>query len=109
MKRSGQVTLTLVAAAALAGCGRRYDPCAAETFDDQACQQAVRDNGYYYHGSWFPMYYSHPYPYYFDSYRRRLAGGGSVTSAPAGSYAHPMGGVERGGFGAHGGGHAAGE
>jgi hypothetical protein len=107
MKKSAQVTLTLAAAMALAGCGRRYDPCEAQAFNEQACQQAIQDRGYYYHGTWFPMYYSRPYPYYYDSYRGYLSRGGSVSGAPAGSYSHPAG-VERGGFGAHGAGHAAG-
>jgi hypothetical protein len=121
MKKSTGVTLTTVAAMGLAMCGRqRPDPCTAATFNELACQEAVRSGGYYWQGSWFPMFYHYPYPYYYDSYRRHVSGGGSVFSAPAGAYGRPgMGapggapggssGVERGGFGSTGSGHGAGE
>ena len=68
MKKSSQVTLTVVAAMALAGCGRRYDPCDARTFNEFACQEAIQQGGYYYHGTWYRTSYYHPYPYYYDSY-----------------------------------------
>jgi hypothetical protein len=115
------VTLTLVAAIGLAGCSRRYDPCDDRTFDATACADAVRSGGYYWNGSWVPMTYGHPYPYYYDAYRARLTGGGVVTAAPSGAYARPAGagaagdpataapGVTRGGFGSTGAGHGAGE
>ena len=78
-----------------------------------ACQEAIRNGGYYYGGSWFPMTYSNPYPYYYDSYRGYVSHGGSVSTAPYASYSRPAGapasGVERGGFGSSGGGDAAGE
>jgi hypothetical protein len=116
MKKSGRVTLTVVAAVGLASCARsRRDPCDRASFNELACQEAVRRGGYYYGGSWFPMVYRYPYPYYYDSYRTYVGGGGSVFSAPAGSYARPGGsgtsspGVERGGFGSTGAGHGAGE
>ena len=100
MKKSAQVQLTLVAAIAMAGCGRPYDPCRAETFDPIVCQQAISDGGYYYGGHWFGMYYGHPYPYYYSSYGYYVSRGGVVRSPSVGSYSHPSGGVARGGFGA---------
>ena len=113
MKRSAGVTLTVVAAAALAACSRqRQDPCEAAFFNEQACQEAVRNHGYYWHGTWIPMVYSNPYPYYYDAYRAHLSRGGSVSAAPAGAYGHSGASapsVERGGFGSTGAGHSTGE
>ena len=123
MKRSSHVTLTIVTLAGLAGCARRYDPCDERTFDATACADAIRGGGYYWNGSWVPTTYSHPYPYYYDAYRARIASGGSVTAAGAGAYARPSGGgaaaggdpshaapgVTRGGFGSTGAAHGAGE
>jgi hypothetical protein len=112
MKKSAKVTLTVVAAVGLASCGRsRRDPCDQMSFDEMACQDAVRSGGYYYGGSWYPMMYSNPYPYYYDHYRTYVSNGGRVVGAPAGSYARPGGassGVEHGGFGSIGAGHSAG-
>ena len=62
MKRSSQVTLTVVAAMGLVACSRRYDPCEARYFDATACADAVRGGGYYWRGSWYPMTYHYPYP-----------------------------------------------
>ena len=115
MKKSTKVTLTVVAAVGLASCGRsRRDPCEQGSFSEMACQDAVRSGGYYYGGSWFPMMYHYPYPYYYDHYRTHVSNGGRVVSAPAGSYARPGGaasspGVTHGGFGSIGAGHGAGE
>jgi len=115
MKKSARVTLTVVAAVGLASCGRsRRDPCGQESFNEMACQDAVRSGGYYYGGSWIPMVYSYPYPYYYDHYRTYVSSGGRVVAAPAGSYARPGGatsspGVERGGFGSTGAAHGGGE
>jgi hypothetical protein len=109
MRKSGRITLTLVAAAALASCrGHGQDPCAAATFNEQFCQDAVRNGGYYWNGAWFPMVYSYPYPHYYDSYNRYRAGGGVVTASPGVHYGRPSGSVDRGGFGATGAGHASG-
>lgn len=115
MKKSAKVTITVVAAMGLAMCGRRrLDPCSPGTFNEMACQDAVRSGGYYWQGSWFPMTYSYPYPYYFDSYRRYVSSGGTVVSAPGQSYGRPgasapgSSGVERGGFGSTGSGHGSG-
>jgi hypothetical protein len=115
MKKSTRVTLTVVAAVGLASCGRsRRDPCDTAYFNDFACQEAVRSGGYYWGGSWVPMRYGYPYPYYYDHYRTYVGSGGRVYSAPSGSYARPGGssapasGVTRGGFGSTGGGHSSG-
>jgi len=109
MRNSVEVTSTVVAGVALVACGsERADPCDAATFDEQACQDAIAKGGYYWGGDWYPMNYSHPYPYYYDGYCGYVANGGAVVVAPAGSYS-PSGAVERGGFGAAGGVHGGGE
>jgi hypothetical protein len=109
MKRSSKVTLTVLAGLTLAGCGRRYDPCDAETFNAAACRDAIRQGGYYYGGHWHAMSYMHPYPYYYDAYNRHVARGGAVHSAPHSSYARPSSSsTTRGGFGATGSGHSSG-
>src|ERR1035441_2340236 len=107
MKKSAKVTLTVVAAVGMAACNRqRMDPCRQATFDQQACEEAVRSGGYYWNGSWVSMTYHYPYPYYFDSYRSYVSGGGSTQPAASGVYAHPGApGVSRGGFGSIGAGH----
>ena len=108
MRKSARVTLTLAAAVAIAGCGRRHlNPCDAATFNEDACQDAVRSGGYYWGGSWYPMQYHYPYPYYYDQYRTHISQGGSVTAAPAGSYSRPGSSVVRGGFGSSGAAHGA--
>jgi hypothetical protein len=113
MKRSSKVTLTAVAVMGLASCSRRRDPCEAAYFNEMACQEAVSNGGYYWGGSWYPMTYHYPYPYYFDSYRRHVQQGGKVFGTPSGAYARPSGapasgGTVRGGFGETGGGHSSG-
>jgi hypothetical protein len=101
MKKSARVTVTIVAAMAIAACNRqRRDPCEAATFDEQACNNAIKSGGYHYGGRWVPMYYSHPYPYYYDMYRGYTARGGTVRAAPPGSYNAPS--ARRGGFGSTG-------
>ena len=37
----------------------------------------MRSGGYYWGGSWVPMVYSYPYPYYYDHYRYNNAYYGS--------------------------------
>ncbi len=108
MKKSAQVTLTVVAAMGLAACNRHRDPCQAQSFDSTACEQAVRSGGYHYGGTWHPMHYGHPYPYYYDSYQSHVARGGTVRPAPAGSYAAPASSTTRGGFGSTGAGRGMG-
>lgn len=103
------MALTVVAAAAMVACSRRGpDPCEPATFNEQACQAAVRNGGYYWQGSWYGLYYSHPYPYYYDSYHRYAASGGVVTATPGQSYGRPAGAPERGGFGSSGAAHSSG-
>src|SRR5258708_34655472 len=98
MKKSTKVTLTVVAAVGLASCGRsRRDPCNQESFNEMACQDAVRSGGYYYGGSGNPMAYSYPYPYYYDHYRTFVSSGGGRGAAPAGGDSSPGGGGRRGG------------
>jgi hypothetical protein len=118
MKKSARIALTVVATAGVAACGRqRQDPRESATFNEQACQQAVSRGGYYWGGSWVPMSYHYPYPYYYDSYREYVSRGGTVDPAPAKAYGQTFGhagtSVERGGFGGIGAGlgagHGAGE
>jgi hypothetical protein len=124
MKKSAKVTLTVVAAVGLASCGRgRRDPCQSEYFSEMACQDAVRDGGYYWGGSWYPTSYHYPYPYYYDSYHTYVSRGGRPVAAPVGTYARPAsgpgktfgtggasssGGTVRGGFGSTGAGGSSG-
>lgn len=108
MKRSVRVTLTVVAGVALTACSRRaQDPCAAATFNEMACQDAVAHGGYYWNGNWFAVTYSHPYPFYYDSYRSYRSNGGVTRGEPGITYGRPSGSVERGGFGSTGEGHGA--
>ena len=52
MKKSANITLTVVAAMGMAACNRqRPDPCEAGSFNEQACNDAVRNHGYYHGGS----------------------------------------------------------
>jgi hypothetical protein len=116
MKRSSKVTLTVVAVMGLASCSRRRDPCEASYFDSTACADAVRGGGYYWHGTWYPMTYRYPYPYYYDGYQRHVQSGGKVFGTGSGAYARPSasspssspGGTVRGGFGSTGSGHSTG-
>ena len=85
-------------------------PHSLSYFNELACQDAVRSGGYYWGGSWYPMMYRYPYPYYYDSYRSYVSRGGVVRTAPPGSYGRPGGSVStpRGGFGSTGAGHSSG-
>jgi hypothetical protein len=111
MKRSSKVTLTVVAVMGLASCSRRRDPCEASYFDSTACADAIRGGGYYWRGTWYPMVYRNPYPYYYDGYQRHVQSGGKVFGS-GGAYARPSssspGGTVRGGFGSTGSGHSSG-
>ena len=114
MKRSSLAALGF--GLALAGCGperQAPDPCAKETFDQQACEQAIRDRGYYSYGHWVPMSYSHPYPYYYGQYGSYISNGGARPAAPPpAAYAKPApsgsgsapaaSSISRGGFGSTG-------
>src|SRR5512133_342420 len=110
MKKSAKITLTVVAAVGMAACQRsRRDPCDSASFDAGVCQDAVRNGGYHYHGTWIPMVYSHPYPYYYDSHSQYVSRGGAMRPAESGAYARPggSGSVTRGGFGATGSSHGS--
>jgi hypothetical protein len=107
MKRSGKVEIALVAGLAMAGCGRRgYDPCAPQTFNVDACQQAINNKGYYYGGQWYSRSYSGGFSNYYNDYYGYLRNGGNVTqiapsqwSQPAGASSTGSGSVSRGIFG----------
>lgn len=129
-KRSQRVDLTLVTALAAAltagaagacdgGHGRltAADPCAPETFDDGACQSAVRDHGYYYGGHWVPHIYPRPFGWYLHSsslythmggVHRSFASSSGASHSAAGRSAGGEHGVSRGGFGSHGAAHGSG-
>lgn len=63
------------------------DPCFDQTFNQPACEAAVQNRGYHYHGSWVPMFYPNPYPFYLDRHNSYVARGGTVYSSPAFMYA----------------------
>ena len=114
MKRSRKVEIALVAGLAMSGCGRRaYDPCAPQTFNEVACQDAVSHNGYYYGGHWYPHTYSGGYSAYYNGYNSYMRSGGSITQVAPSEWSRPgstatgstsSGSVSRGVFGssAHG-------
>jgi hypothetical protein len=111
MKKSSQVTLTLVAALGMAACSRGGpDPCENRTFNEQACLQAVKSGGYYWNGKWVPVTYYFPYSHYYDSHQSSVESGGQGGSAASGVAGHPGDpAVTRGGFGETGASHGAGE
>ena len=104
MKKSSKVTLTILASVALAGCGRRYDPCDARSVEPLACQDAVRQGGYYYNNIWYRTTYNRPYTYYYNSYQTHIMTGGRSYSHGYSSYSHSSSSssVSRGGFGSTG-------
>lgn len=117
MKKSVQITLTVVAAMGLAARAQsRLDPCVQSTFNEQACQEAVRAHGYCWNGKWVRLTYNYPYPYYYDLYAEYVALGGTVTPAEVGAcrgglaaFIHSGShGASHGGFGSTGAGHCAG-
>jgi len=114
VKKSTNISLTLLAAASFAVCGQsRPDPCAAATFNQQACEAAVQNRGYCWNGRWIKLRYHYPYPYYFDAYQAHLASGGAVipatvdTCGPRHGLSGAHGVASRAGFGACGAGHSA--
>ncbi|MES2521379.1 MAG: hypothetical protein V4617_01685 [Gemmatimonadota bacterium] len=62
------------------------DPCNQQTFNQPACEVAVQNRGYHYHGAWVPMMYLNPYPFYLNRHSSYVARGGTVFSAPRSSY-----------------------
>ena len=90
MKRSRKVEIALVAGLAMSGCGRRaYDPCAPQTFNEFACQEAVSHNGYYYGGHWYPHTYYGGYSSYYNSYHSYVRTGGRITNVSPSEWSRP--------------------
>ncbi len=122
-KRSAAVPLTLVPAlAALVGCTpdaspqAGVDPCLPATYQQQACDYAVANKGYYNQGAWFPHVYPYAPLFYYNGYSRYVASGGRPRALPMSAYTPAPGGVRgrtgvsggrstvvRGGFGRIGG------
>ena len=92
MKRSRKVEIALVAGLAMSGCGRRaYDPCAPQTFNEFACQEAISHNGYYYGGHWYSHSYSGGYSSYYNGYYSYVRGGGRLTNVSPSDWSRPGG------------------
>jgi len=112
LRKSTRVVLTVAAAMGMTARGQQgVDPCQSSSFSAQACQLAIRHKGYCSGAAWFPMRYSQPYPYYYDSYSAFISGGGLAVPAPL-DCGHARffatHGSTRGGFGATGAGRHAG-
>jgi len=115
MNKSSKVTLTVVAAVTLAHAQAPGDPCQASVFNERACQEAVRQNGYCWNGKWTRLRYSYPYPYYYDRYQLYTMVVGPLQAIAPGACGMPPGGhaahvhaFPRAGFGAIGVGHVGG-
>jgi hypothetical protein len=115
MKRSRHIQVAALSILGMAACSTKQaalpDPCKAETYNDVACQDAVKNHGYYSHGVFVYGNYTQPYMSYYQRYQAFTASGGVPHPAAAAAYsAHGGGGgegegsVSRGGFGesAHG-------
>jgi hypothetical protein len=92
MKKSAKIQLFFVNSivVGVAGCDSEpppVDPCNTSTFNGQACETAVQNRGYNYHGAWIPMVYPNPYLFYYAGYTRAVGAGRPVYSAPASVYA----------------------
>lgn len=91
MKKSTSIQLLFVNSIVLgvSGCDAEpppVDPCNETTFNAPACEAAVANRGYHYHGSWIPMVYPNPYLFYYGGYTRALAAGRPVVTAPRAVY-----------------------
>ena len=91
MKKSTGIQLFFVNSivVGLSGCDSEpppVDPCNTATFNAPACEVAVQNRGYNYHGGWVPMVYPSPYLFYYSGYTRALSAGLPVYSAPASAY-----------------------
>jgi hypothetical protein len=130
MKRSRHIQLATLSILGLAACSTKQaalpDPCRPETYNDIACQDAVKNHGYYSHGGFVYANYPDPYLSYYQRYQAFTAQGGVPNSVPLSAYSPNSAGgaggwlgsgrgssgdagegsVSRGGFGASG--HAAG-
>lgn len=92
MKKSTSIQLFFVNSIVigLSGCDSEpppVDPCNTNTFNAGACEVAVQDRGYHYHGAWIPFVYPSPYLFYYSGYTRAVAAGRPIYSAPASVYA----------------------
>ena len=98
MMKSARVTLTVLAGVgSVAHAQVGSNPCAPGTFNQAACQAAVKSHGYCDNRAWVRQKFQ-KYPYYYGLYQTYAAAGGAATAvAPASCPA-----VTYGGFGAHG-------
>lgn len=92
MKKSASIQLFFLNTIVIgvSGCDSEpppVDPCNSSTFNGAACETAVQNKGYNYHGAWVPMVYPSPYLFYYAGYTRLLGAGRPVYSAPASVYA----------------------
>jgi hypothetical protein len=92
MKKSASIQLFFVNTIVIgvSGCDSEpppVDPCNTSTFNGTACETAVQEKGYHYHGAWIPMVYPNPYLFYYAGYTRAIGAGRPVYSAPASVYA----------------------
>lgn len=92
MKKSAHIQLLflnslVLSAVACDNAQPTVDPCNQQTFSQRACDVAIQNRGYHYHGAWIPMIYPSPYPFYLGGYNSYVARGGTVYSAPMSSYA----------------------
>lgn len=92
MKKSTSIQLFFVNTIVIgvSGCDSEppaVDPCNTTTFNAPACESAVQNKGYNYHGAWIPMVYPSPYLFYYAGYTRLVGAGRPVYSAPASVYA----------------------
>jgi hypothetical protein len=119
MKKATQIRLTLVSTAAAAlvasGCGGNPagqaaggdpdgDPCAAATFREVDCREAIDHHGYYRRGVFVPHVYYRTYnDYLYDEWLRQQepqSGGAAPPAAVhAGGGASQSDEISRGGFG----------
>ncbi len=91
MKKSTSIQLFFMNSIVLgvAGCDSEpppVDPCNTSTFNAPACEVAVQNRGYHYHGAWVPMVYPSPYLFYYSGYTRALSAGLPVYSSPRSVY-----------------------
>lgn len=92
MKKSTGIQLFFVNSIVigLTGCESEpppVDPCNTNTFNAPACEVAVQDRGYRYHGAWIPMVYPSPFLFYYAGYTRAVGAGRPIYAAPASVYA----------------------
>jgi uncharacterized membrane protein YgcG len=96
------------ALAALVGCGpdtpqTGVDPCLPASYQQQACEYAVANKGYYNQGTWFPHVYPYAPLFYYNGYSRYVASGGRPRALPMSAYTPaPNGARGRSGFSSSG-------